>query len=48
MNVSQLREVLLQNCRQVTRYLGMGEAEVKLLSGPRGLSWRGAKKLLAR
>ena len=30
-NVSQLREVLSQNCRQVTRYLGMGEAELRLL-----------------
>ena len=31
MNASQLREILSQNCSQVTRYLGMGEAEVKLL-----------------
>jgi len=30
-NVSQLREVLSQNCRQVTRILGMGEAELRLL-----------------
>jgi hypothetical protein len=30
-NVSQLREVLSQNCRQVTRYLGMGETELRLL-----------------